>query len=507
MKKLLALLLTITLMFSLIGCGKDTKENASSASSNTSNSENQDNSKTNDNETKSGDPVTLRMVMKDLSSSNPGDAKYVEELEKALAKKDINVNLEIVETPSGNYAEKLNLLLLGGDIPDIMYFQGGDEQIAEQDILEDLTPYIEKSEIIQKAMQPHNEKRMKNYPYLIWLKPIKTKAPVVRSDWFAASETGKALLDDPTIDNYYSFLKELKEKDFSGDGMPKYGITVSGKILELDSIFNQAFGITGAWIKNSEGKYTYGKVSEFEKEKLAFYHKLYEEGILDPEYLTKKWDTKEKAFYDNTAGMIVGSTGKVIDIYDGKMKKANGDDAGLIVLPPAKGKSQGYIPIDVTKESRGIAISALSKNKELAFKVIEFLASDEGQMLDRLGFEGEHYEVKDGKIHLTEKSQEWFAKFFEVYSWEPTKEIATPLLSEPAVDSMKKAEEYYVEDKNFLIPEEFIPSWDAMSNLYKEYSADIITGKKSIDEFDTFVKLWYEAGGKEITEYANEAIK
>ncbi|WP_432665572.1 extracellular solute-binding protein [Wukongibacter baidiensis] len=506
MKKVFALLLSIALIFSVIGCSKPNEVKAPAPTSETSETENQS-KETKENEEKSSEPVTLRMVMKDLSPSNPGDLKYVEELEKSLAKQEIKVKFEIVETPSGNYAEKLNLLLLGGDIPDIIYFQGGDKQIAEQGILEDLTPYIEKSQIVQKAMQLHNKKRMKNYPYLIWLKPIKTKAPVVRRDWFEASEMGKTLLEDPSIDNYYKFLKELKEKNFDGNGLPKYGVTVSGKILELDSIFNQAFGITGAWVKNSEGKFIYGKVSEYEKEKLAFYQKLYKENILDPEYLTKKWDTKEKAFYDNNVGMIIGSTGKVIDIYDGKMKKTNGEEASLVVLPPAKGKGQGYLPIDVTKESRGVAISSLSPNKEIAFKVIEFLASNEGQMLDRLGFEGEHFEVKDNKVHLTEKSQEWFAKFFEVYSWKPTVEIVTPLLSEPSLDSMAKAEEYYIEDVNFLIPEEYAASWDAMTNLYKEYTADIITGKKSIDDFDNFVKDWYEAGGKEITEYANTVLK
>lgn len=506
MRKILALLLSIALVFSVIGCSKTAEDETPTTSNEPAQTKSQEEA-TNNNETKSDEPITLQMVMKDLSPTNPADVKYVETLEKGLSGQGINVKLEIVEMPAGNYAEKLNLLLLGGDIPDIIYFQGGDKQIAEQGVLEDLTTYIEKSEIVQKAMQPHNRKRMENYPYLIWLNPIKTKAPVVRSDWFEASETGKALLESPTVDNYYKFLKELKDKDFSGDGMPKHGLTVSGKILELDSIFNQAFGVTGAWVKNSEGKYVYGKVSEFEKEKLAFYQKLYKEGILDPEYLTKKWDTKEKAFYDNSVGLIIGSTGKVIDIYDGKMKKANGEVASLIVLPPAKGKGQGYLPIDVTKESRGVAISALSENKDVAFKVIEYLASNEGQMLERLGFEGEHHEIKDGKVHLTEKSQEWFAKFFEVYSWQPTKTIATPLLSEPAIDSMKKAEEYYIEDANFLIPEEYAASWDAMTNLYKEYSADIITGKKSIDKFDEFVKEWYEAGGKEITEHANEVLK
>lgn len=41
-------------------------------------------------------------------------------------------------------------MLLGGDIPDLIYFQGGDEQMAEQNLLEDLTPYIENSAYIKK---------------------------------------------------------------------------------------------------------------------------------------------------------------------------------------------------------------------------------------------------------------------------------------------------------------------------------------------------------------------
>jgi len=33
-------------------------------------------------------------------------------------------------------------------------------------------------------------------------------------------------------------------------------------------------------------------------------------------------------------------------------------------------------------------------------------------------------------------------------------------------------------DKTFLIPEQYVANWDAMTNLYKEYNADIVTGKK-----------------------------
>lgn len=451
--------------------------------------------------------VKLRLVMKDEIPSDPIVMKYYGLLEKGLKEEGINVEIELVEMPAGNYAEKLNLMLLSGNIPDIIYFQGGDKQIADQGLLEDLTPYIEKSKYIKSILGPHNVKRMENYPYLLWIKPFSAKVPVVRKDWFNKMNTSAALLENPSIDNYYAFLKELKDKDFDGNGNPIYGLTVAGNLIEINSIFDQAFGNTSNWIKDENEKFIYCRVTNNEKEKLAFYHKLFEEGILDPEYLTKKWDTKEKVFYDNQVGLISGTSGKVIDIYDGKMKKANGNAASLIVLPPAKGKGQGYTPVDVSKESRGIAISALSKHKDIAFRVLDFLASPRVQMIDRLGFENEHYNIKDGQIYLTEKAQQWYARFWEPLDFEPEIPLATPLLDQAATDSLKKVNQYYTEDINIMISEQYIAKWDAMTNLYKEYSSDIITGKRSLADFDKFVEAWYKAGGEEITRYANEKLK
>jgi putative aldouronate transport system substrate-binding protein len=85
--------------------------------------------------------------------------------------------------------------------------------------------------------------------------------------------------------------------------------------------------------------------------------------------------------------------------------------------------------------------------------------------------------------------------------------LKTPLLGEPGTESLKMAGEFYTEDNNFIIPEQFIANWDAMNNLYKEYSTDFITGKKDLSQFDQFVEAWNAAGGAEITKYANENIK
>jgi putative aldouronate transport system substrate-binding protein len=487
MKKSIALILVIISTMSLVACKPKTSDKAQ--------------------KTNSSEPVAVRMVMKDVSPKDPIAQKYIGLIEKGMAEEGTKVKIELVEMPSGNYAEKLNLMLLGGDIPDIIYFQGGDEQISQQGLLEDLTPYIEKSKYIKPNLEPQNIKRLQNYPYLLWIKPLASKVPVMRSDWFDRLATSEKLMKDPTIDNYYAFLKELKASNIGGEGAPAYALTAAGNTLEIDEIFDKAFGNISTWIKDENGKYIYNKVSKSEKEKLTFYSKLYKEGILDPEYLTKQWDTKEKAFYDNEAGIIAGTAGKVIDIYEGKIKKANGETVGLTVLPAANGKAQGYLPIDISKESRGIAISSTSKNKEISFKILDFLGSEKGQIIDRLGFEGEHYEIKDNKIQLTEKSQEWYAKFWEPSKVALGKELEKPLLGAAGTKSLEDVNKLYTEDINFIMPEEFAVKWDSVNNLYKEYSADIITGKRPISDFDKFVAQWYKSGGEDITKHANEVLK
>ena len=489
MKKMLALLITFALILALTtACTNEASEKDTNENSNGT--------------------KTIKVVYKDEGPSNPVAKSYFSNLEKALKEdKQLDVKFELVEMPQGNYAEKLNLLLMSGEIPDLIYFQGGDQQIAEQDLLEDLTPYIEKSEHIKNIIQPHNEERMKNYPYLLWIKPLDSKTPVMRKDWFDKMNSSTALMENPSVDNYFKFFQELVETPPGGSGKPANAVTVAGDITELDFIFEMAFGINQTWIKNG-GDYEYSKVSAQEKEKLAFYNKLYTAGLLDNQYLTKQWDTKEKAFYDGETGVIVGTNGKIIDIYNGKMKQVNGENAEVVVLPPAKGEFQGFAPTDITKESRGLAISSQSKNKETVFQVLDYLASAEGQMFDRLGFEGEHYESTDSGINLTEKYyNEWYARFWGPAEFEPEKPLLTPLLSEPAEHSRELAYEFYNTDNSFIIPVELISKWDAMENLYKEFSTDIITGKRPIDDFDKFVEEWVKAGGNEVTEYANKNIK
>ena len=445
--------------------------------------------------------VTLRIAAKDFTTDDPNNVTLLNEIQKAYsAKAGQQVDLQLVNVPSASYAQKLNLMLMSGDIPDIIYFQGGDEQISSQGMLVDLRPYIDKSPTMQKAMLWYNKKRIENYPYLLWLAPPRIQVPLMRSDWF--QKIGAKM--PVTLDDYYQILKSFADTNFANSKTPHYGITDTGNTARMDSMFDSAFGLTTTWTKDASGNWVYGRVTQNEKDELAFYHKLYAEHILDPDYITTKWDTMEDKLYTGKVGMVVGTAGTVVDIYESKLAKANpGDNVSLIVGPPAKGKAQSYT-IDVSKESRGWAISAASKHKELAWGLLDFMASNQGQMIDRLGIEGIHHITKDGKITLTPKFADWYPRFHEVVNWKSP----VALHGKSALESLSSAVKFgTVEDKNFVIPADLRPAWDAASNLFKETSYKIISGQEPVSSFDSFVKAWYAAGGQQVTDYANKTLK
>ncbi|WP_339641826.1 extracellular solute-binding protein, partial [uncultured Pelagibacterium sp.] len=255
-----------------------------------------------------------------IAHDNPGDAELFERIEAGMADAGTPVNIELVGLPSSGYADALSLRLLSGEIPDIIYFQGADAEFANQGILEDLGPWIEQSEHIQNAMWPHNEARMENYPYLLYIFPARTKSAVMRSDWLEQSG-----LDAPTnLDEWTAFLTEMSQSDFDGNGeQDTYGILAPDNTAELDAIFNQSFGVSATWLEDENGEWIHSRVSDAERDKLAYYQMLYAEGILDPEYVTSNWEVKEDKFYSGRVAVIMGTAGPVVEIYKTKMAEAN----------------------------------------------------------------------------------------------------------------------------------------------------------------------------------------
>lgn len=452
-----------------------------------------------------GAPVPVTMLLKDMASDSEAGIAYCEAVEKALAEKGVHVDFSFIDAPAGTYVEVVPLAILNEVLTaDILFFQGNtDTQVSSQGFLEDMRPYVEKSEYLKNVMYQHNQERLENNPYLVGAAPLDVFAPVIRTDWIAQLDSAAALIADPSPDNYYAFFKELKDK-----GLCEYAFCIYGDHTRLDSIFGAAFGVTKTIVKADDGKWVYKQVTPEMKELLAFYAKLFADGMIDPEYLTSTWDVSEEKFYSGKGGLFVGRVGATVDVYDKHMVSVNGDASALTVLPPATGEAgQYYIAVDVSKEERGRVLSADSKVKDAAFAIMDFAASPEGRVLDLYGVEGMHYDIVDGAVVKKEDAPAWYGVFFgSLRGLDPAFNAPKPY-GDAGMTSLEMAEQYYISDNKVVLPAEYAAYWDAMNSLFKEYSSEIIRGERSIDDFDEFVTKWNAAGGDKISEYLATVMK
>jgi putative aldouronate transport system substrate-binding protein len=307
------------------------------------------------------------------------------------------------------------------------------------------------------------------------------------------------------VDDYTELFATIHQADYDENGQTDtLGLTAYGNTNELDSVFNQAFGVTATWMKNEAGEWVHSRVTPQERDKLAYYADLASRGLFDKEYVTNTWDVKEDKFYTGRAGVIFGSSPEVIDIYTGKMRQAHPDeDISLTLLPLPEGPGgQGLQAVDVSKESRGWAISAVSEHKDEVAALLDFLASPDGQMLDRLGFEGREYTMEGDKITYHEPISTWYARFFVASNWSPPSDWK----SDAAQASLANLTSDFTADNAFVWPADYAADLDATENVYRSWVARFITGEATMDQWDQYVQEWYAAGGQRLTDYARTVL-
>lgn len=438
---------------------------------------------------------TIRIVMKDLLTTNPEDVAHIARIEAALGALGHDISIEIIDLPSEGYAEKLNLMLLSGDIPDIIYFQGGDEQIAQQGVLQDLNPLIAQTEHLSEALWPHNSARLANYPYLLYVYPPRTKAAVMRQDLMEA--TGVAAPTD--LDGWDALLRAIPGTTV-GETTFKYGIIAPNNTAEMDAVFDPAFGIMQTWMAGDDGAWSNSRVSSGERAKLAWYASLFADGVLDPEFVTSNWEVKEDKFYTGEVGVVMGTAGPVVGIYEAKLAQVNAGAELVLLTPPA-----GIQAVDVSKESRGFAIPITSENTDAVMAFFDFMASPDGQLMDRLGFEGEHYTRDGDTLTATDKLGSWYPRF--IYDnpnyYQPPISPLSPL----AQGSLEQGVEFFRADNAFVWPAELAAAVDGAESYYRTNVYRMVSGELSTEtDWDGFVQGWLDAGGQAMTDHARSVL-
>ncbi|MBP1947883.1 extracellular solute-binding protein [Virgibacillus litoralis] len=353
----------------------------------------------NEGEATEGDK-SLRILSNVVGGKTPEENElFVEEIERLT-----DIKVELVKPPADydqklltamSSGEKFDLVLLTKNLMDILVDQGVlteiSDQIAESDILSDTTVIPEKEwDLI--------EYEDGNY-YGVFNKFEGGTMPIVRQDWME-----KLNLQQPeTLEDFYNVFKAFKEQDPDGNGKDDtYGLSTAG-LYDIQG-FLSAEGVKYKYVYNEEGERTIPIASEAAVPVLEWFAKLYEEGLLDPNFATNETSQMRELFLTDRVGMVT-----YWDAWVGLFNNIRLEDD-----PNTEFKAKG-IPGAVGPEGDIIlrrgdpslwAIPVNAESPGVAKEFLEFWHSEKGNVLSTLGIEGHDYTLTDGKYELTEIGKE-----------------------------------------------------------------------------------------------------
>ncbi|WP_238652643.1 extracellular solute-binding protein [Paenibacillus piscarius] len=359
--------------------------------------------------------VTLRVLIMETGSKWNTHQDSV--VAKAIADK-LGVKIEYVEADEN----KFNVLLAGGDLPDIVRtdvnkFQ---KQLIEGELIVPLDDMLaEHGKDISANVGTVVEYSKKNWsngtgklyflPPQVQSKPGTSIAPItigptIRWDWY--KEIGAPAIN--TMDDLLDVVEQIVQKHpQTEDGKKVYGVSMwqdwgLWPYLIPPIIFNKLSGstsdLTAAPVGGSEFMSTLTDESSNFWTAMDFYNKANRRGLLDPDSLTmKNNDYMAKA----TAGQIV--VGPATWAMGDFNAQHAADGKGYIVVPAGKLAWTGAVN-PLGWQDKAYSISRSSKNPEKAMEFLNYIFSYEGARTMYNGVEGTHWSMVDGKPALSDET-------------------------------------------------------------------------------------------------------
>lgn len=348
------------------------------------------------------EPVTITVAkerhMLDTTKS------YGEKPSFAGITEETGLTVEFVELAAGTGAEKVPIMLAGGEMPDVFWGLLSDAQILQnesqltplEDMLETFTPnclatYKSLGIDYQQIMTTpsgHIYGMLGRYESLY--ENTGDGIQIINKSWL-----DKVGMDIPTtLDEYYEVLKAFKEQDPNGNGVADEIPYCFSEDMWCASLTNDIgwWGI-GDGAGNASNRTTRdGKVGptvntpEY-REYLEFFHKLYTEGLIDPEGFSQNTEVFSNKIKNNQVGTYYSWT--ALEYL------SNEEAENWVVLPPIAAKD-GVAPLAngevdrSTIEKNQWVITSSCEHPEAALRLWDYLARDtESKLTMALGEKGQ----------------------------------------------------------------------------------------------------------------------
>ena len=511
-------------------------------------------------------PETIEYTLGKMTSVNnsnmPENDTYTDNAYTRYIKSVINVqNVDVFEANDSQYDTNVSMVISMGSLPDIMVVSSQDEveQLVEAGLIEDLTESYDNciSDRIRKMYESYGDslKDMVTYDGKIMALPETNITDGPNLVWLRKDWMDKLGLSEPhTIDDVVNIVKHFISEDPGNNGVDASGkpntvglavdTDVTGECgysseFLLDIIFACFGAYPKQWIMNDDGEIVYGSVTDEAKEALSYINSLYNQGVIDNDFLLRTSTNICELIENGLCGSFFGPWWAPNNpLANAVSRNPDADWQPYLIATDSDGTTsyhsqnpcykyvvvrkgyehpeiaakmisvmfdkvrfdctdseefKNYYQLNVEPTARPLSINVDYNNAlSICYRNIDATISgrknpDSLELLERSFYDACSEYIKNAN----KTSTQWAAYMSRIK--------ACSLIAQ---DNIKVVDSLY-----FKTTDTMKSHWWRLKAKEKEAYLKIISGEEDISYFDTFVKEWNEQGGQIITSEVSESMK
>lgn len=511
-------------------------------------------------------PETIEYTLGKMTSVNnsnmPENDTYTDNAYTRYIKSVINVqNVDVFEANDSQYDTNVSMAISMGSLPDIMVVSSQDEveQLVEAGLIEDLTESYNNciSDRIRKMYESYGDslKDMVTYDGKIMALPETNITDGPNLVWLRKDWMDKLGLSEPhTIDDVVNIVKHFISEDPGNNGVDVSGkpntvglavdTDVTGECgysseFLLDIIFACFGAYPKQWIMNDDGEIVYGSVTDEAKEALSYISSLYNQGVIDNDFLLRTSTNICELIENGMCGSFFGPWWAPNNpLANAVSRNPDADWQPYLIATDSDGTTSyhsqnpcyKYVVVRKGYEHPEIAAKMIS----VMFDKVRFDCTDSEEFKNYYQLNVEPtarplsinvdynnalsicYRNIDAAIsgRKNPDSLELLERSFYDACSEYIKNANKTSTQWAAYMSRIKACSLITQDNIKIVDSLYFKTTDTMKSHWwrlkakeKEAYLKIISGEEDISYFDTFVKEWNEQGGQTITSEVSESMK
>ncbi len=344
--------------------------------------------------------------------------KYLEE--------QTNIHIEWDILPEKSASEKLNLVLASGEkLPDVIMTMGispAQQMIfGAQGLFRPLNDLVDQYGVETKKMfeqMPYVKDAITAPDGNIYAMPAPNEgfhAMFMQKMWIYKPWLDKLNLPMPTTtEEFYNVLEAFKTKDPNGNGkadeIPFSG-SPTGYVTQVQNFLMNSFTYSPmSWLTAANGKIEVPYNKPEWKEGLKYLHRLYADGLMDPQALTQDGN-QLKQLGENPDVPILGAA---TTLHMGEFTQFFGESGRwkeYVAVPPLKGPGgvqvTPYDPYGVLNTGAYV-ITKDATNPEAAFRLLDFMYNTETTLRSSYGRPGVEWDwAKEGEVGINGEQAAW----------------------------------------------------------------------------------------------------